>query len=528
MLMLAFLGRQLPPEMAARLRDAPAAGVTLFRHHNVDSPAQVRDLTASLQDAASEGGWASEKEPILVAADQEGGQLQGLGNDLTPFAGNMALGAVGDEALAERVARAMGSELRAVGVNVSYSPCCDVATNPSNPAIGIRSFGDDPGEVARLAAATVRGMRASGVAATAKHFPGLGDIGADSHEALDTLPHDRTRLDQVELPPFRAAISAGVDLVMSAHVGVPALTGDPMLPATLARHVMHDLLRGELGFRGLSITDALDMGALAQGGGQAHAVVAAVKAGVDLLLCAADEGARQRIEAALREPESAGAFHAKALQASLDRQRALRRWLGGFDRPDLDVVASPVHLALARELARRSITVVRDSAGLIPLRLPAGARVAAIMPAPRDLTPADTSSTVQPMLADAVRQRHAEVDEFVVRHPPTDAEIAGLRARATAGDFDLLLIGTISASLDTQQARLVRALLSTGVPTITVALRTPWDLAGYPDAATHVCTYGILRPSLDALVDVLWGDAPGVGRLPVGIEGLYPRGHGLS
>lgn len=529
--MLGFVGREVPPGFAARLRDAPAAGVTLFRYHNIESAAQVRVLTASLQRAAErasspERASAATGEPLLIAADQEGGQLLGLGDDLTPFAGNMALGAAGDEDLAERVARAIGQEMRALGVNVSYAPCCDVATNPDNPAIGIRSFGDDPAAVARLAAATVRGLHAAGMAATAKHFPGLGDLAVDSHESLGAIRHSPIRLDEVEIPPFRGAIEAGADLVMSAHVSVPALTGNASVPATLSRAVMHDLLRVELGFGGLSITDALDMRALPQGGGQAPAVVSAIQAGVDLLLCAADETARNRIEAALLHASSEGLFDRDAIEASLGRQRALRRWLGAVPQPDLDVVNSSEHQALAGELADRSITLVRNDDGILPLRLASEARVAAIMPLPRDLTPADTSSTVAPMLAEALRAHHGSVESFVIGHPPSDAEIAALVALAPS--FDLLVVGTISASMDVQQAALVESLLRTHVTTITVALRTPWDLAVYPAARTHLCSYGIHRPSMDALANVLWGSLSPTGRLSVSIAGLFDRGHGLS
>jgi beta-N-acetylhexosaminidase len=192
----------------------------------------------------------------------------------------------------------------------------------------------------------------------------------------------------------------------------------------------------------------------------------------------------------------------------------------------MEIVDSPEHWALARELARRSITLVRDDAGLLPLRLGSDARVAAIMPLPKDLTPADTSSTVVPMLAQALRLHHSRVESFVTGHPPLVAEIAGLVGQART--FDLFVIGTISASLDPQQAALVNALLRTGVPVVTVALRTPWDLGAYPAASTHLCTYGIHRPSLDALADVLWGAAPPVGHLPVSIQGIAARGHGLS
>ncbi len=530
LLVLAFEGRELPAGMQRRLTAAPAAGVTLFRYVNIGTPSEVRGLTDQLQRAAAArdaaAGGAAAHLPLLIAADQEGGQLQGLGGATTPFAGNMAIGAVGDTALAERVGSATARELLALGVNVAYAPVCDLATNPDNPAIGIRSFGDDPAAAGAMAAAVIRGLRAAGVAATAKHFPGLGDVALDTHLALASTAHGRDRLESVELVPFRAAIAAGVDLVMSAHLAVPALTGEASLPATLAREVMHDLLRTEMGFDGLSITDALDMHAMAQGGGQVLDVIAALRAGVDLLLCAPDAAALERIEAGLRHAVGRRLIDGEGVRVSLARAAALRRRLAAATQPDLEVVGCVEHARLARELAQRSITLVRDEDGLLPLQLPPGSRIAAIMPTPRDLTPADTSSTVPAALADALRRHHGSVESFVTGQPPTDAEVAALRAKAR--DFDLLLIGTISASADAAQATLVQTLLSTGVPTVTVALRTPFDLGAYPASKTHLCTYGILRPTLDALADVLWGLIPPLGRLPAAVADLYPRGHGLT
>ena len=278
--MLAFPGERLPDWVAARLAAAPAAGMTVFRHHNVRSPGQVRELTEAFQAAAAARGDAGRVRggsaaPLLVAADQEGGQLQALGDAATAFPGNMALGAIGDPTLAERVGFAIGTEARAMGVNVVYAPVMDLATNPDNAALGIRSFGDDPAAVGVLGSAMIRGLRSAGVAAAVKHFPGLGDAAADTHYGTAVVSGDRDRLERLELAPFRAGIAAGVDLVMSSHVAVPALTGDPRQPATLSRAVMSDLLRAELGFAGVTISDALDMGALAQDDAQRAQLAAA-------------------------------------------------------------------------------------------------------------------------------------------------------------------------------------------------------------------------------------------------------------
>jgi beta-N-acetylhexosaminidase len=523
LLMLAFDGFELPPAIEARLATRPAAGITLFRYLNVASPAQVRSLTAAIQAAAARRPGADPALPLLVAADQETGQLLALGDGTTAFAGNMALGAIGDEGLTERVAAAIGEEMRALGANVAYTPSCDVAGNPANPGIGIRSFGDDPATVGRLAAAYVRGLHAAGVAATAKHFPGLGDVALDSHLGLPVLDHDRRRLDDVELVPFRAAIDAGADVVMSAHVALPAVSGDPSLPATLSRDVMHDLLRDGLGFDGLSITDALDMGALPQGPEQVVDVIAAIRAGVDVLLCAPDDAARLRIESGLDHAAARRLFDATAVALSTKRLRRLRARLAETRQPPIDVVRSAAHLALAREVAERSLTLVRDDAGLLPLD--PGRRYLAVMPVPLDLTPADTSSTVVPALAGAIRAQDATADEIVTSHPPTTDEIAAIRARAT--EYDAVVVGTLAASLDSAQAALVEAILATGVPTVTVALRTPWDIAAYPRSGTHVCSYGIQPPTMDALGAALFGRVPFRGHLPVEIAGIADRGHGL-
>jgi beta-N-acetylhexosaminidase len=526
-LMLAFSGTAVPPWLRTRLTSAPAAGITLFRARNVRSPAQLRRLTTGLQAAAATRPGA-DALPLLIAADQEGGQFLALGDGWTPFASPMAIGATGDASLAERVGAAIGGELRATGVNVDYAPVLDVAISPDNPSLGIRSFGDDPAEVGRLGAAWLRGLQSAGVAATGKHFPGAGAAGVDTHHALAVVERTRADLEAGELVPFRRAIEAGLRVVMSGHFASPRLTGSRVLPATLSPRVMSELLRDELGFDGVSITDALDMRALAQGASQAVDVLASLEAGVDLLLATADRVSQRRIESTLARASEVQLLDPERSRRSAARIAGLRRWLATFQVPSLEVVGSAEHAALARELAERSLTLVRDAGSLLPLRLGPEARLLAIMPAPRDLTPADTSSFVTPTLAGALRAHHPHVDEVITGHPPTPAEVAALRERAVG--YDVLVAGTISAIGGSSQADLVRALASTDVPLVTVALRTPWDLAAYPEAGTHVCTYSILRESMDALAVALLGRSSGAafpGRLPVRIEGIAERGHGL-
>jgi beta-N-acetylhexosaminidase len=504
--MLAFEGLSLPGPMADRLRAAPAAGLTLFRAFNVASPGQVRALTDELAAAAGGG--------LLIAADQEGGQLIALGDGSTPFAGNMALGAVDDVGLTERVGRAIGSEARAMGVNVVYAPVLDIASNPLNPALGIRAFGDDPELVARHGAAMVRGLQSAGVAACVKHFPGSGEAAVDPHHGVATVPSSRAVLIARELRPFRDAVAAGARVAMSAHVALPAVAESPAVPSTLSRAVMTDLLRGELGFEGVSITDALDMAGVGLGPDGVPDVAAAIRAGVDLLLTAADPPARGRIERALLDAGGRELFDAELSAASERRLAALRDWLASFrPAPDVDVVGSGEHRALASELAARSITLVRDPTGSLPVRWSDVRRVLAVMPRPTDLTPADTSSTVAPALAAALRRYHPAVDEVIVEPGPDAASIAAVRSRAAAAD--LAVVGTIDAHRLRSQLALLEGVAGTGTPTIAVALRGPWDVADYPAGVAALATYSILPGSLDALAAVLAGDAAATGRLPV-------------
>jgi beta-N-acetylhexosaminidase len=511
-LMLAFEGHTPPRRILDWLANRRVGGFSLFREANYATPAQVRELTAALQGAARATGQA----PLLIATDQEGGQLAAMGEGATQFAGNMALGATRDPELARRVGRAIGLELAVMGVNVNYAPVLDLNTNPRNPSLGIRAFGDEPGLAAALGAALIAGLQSAGVAATIKHFPGKGEAAVDSHYKMPVIAHGRERLDAVEFPPFQAGIDAGAKLLMTGHFAIPALTGTSAYPATVARRVMTDFARGEMGFDGVIITDALDMGAITQGAGQIIDVIAAVRAGVDLMLIMLDADTQERLYGGLNLAYTRELIGDEHLQQSVKRILALKQWAAAQPQPGLEVVGCAEHRALEAEVARRSITLVRDEAGLLPLRLSPDARVAAVMPRPKDLTPADTSATVAPHLAAALRAHHPRVEEYVTDHLPTGDEIAALRERLAG--CDLLVLGTINASMQPEQAALVNELLQLGIPTVTVALRTPYDLAAYPASQTHLCTYSIQPASLDALAAALFGEFAPAGKLPVTVS----------
>lgn len=519
-LLPAFRSTEPPSWLLDRIAAGNTHGVTLFLRENVAGASVLAALTERLHEAVPDG------LPLLIGADQEGGQLVGLGHGSTRFPGAMALGAADDTELTEAVGRATAAELRALGITVDYAPVCDVAVEPANTSLGTRAFGSDPLAVARHAAATVRGLQAGGVAATPKHFPGFGAVDADPHFQLAAIEGDMDALEARELVPFRAAFAAGARMVMSAHVALPAVTGDRALPATVSRSMMHELLREHLGFSGVSITDAMDMKAVAQGVGGVIDSIVALRAGVDLLLLTPDRAAQQRLEEGVRQATLRGLVPAARVRSSSRRIRELRRWLGGFERPPLDVVRSPSHRELARRAAGAALTLVRDDAGLLPLRSDSAGRIVVITPQPRELTPADSSADEPLALADAVRRHHRDVLDLRVASEPGDEEIRA--AREAAGSAGYVIVATMATIVQPSQARLVEAVLGTATPAVTVAMRTPYDLADYPASATHLCSYSIVPASVGAVADALFGHAPIGGRLPVDIPGLYPRGHGME
>lgn len=510
-LMLAFEGTEVPDWLRERLRDSPPAGVTLFREMNMESPEQVATLTASLQELSSS------PLPLLIAVDQEGGQLLGLTGS-TPFAGNMALGAGGDTNLAFEVAAAMGDELAAVGINVNYAPVADVASRPDNPSLGIRSFGADPEAVARFTRAMVEGFRHAGIVATPKHFPGKGEARTDPHYELPLLDLDRERLEAVELPPFQAAFEAGAEMVMMGHYLVPALTGSHDLPTSASQRAIDGFVRSEMGFQGLVITDALDMGALDQGPAQVVEIITMMRGGTDLLLCMPDPVLLDRVRVAVERGASRGLIPEETLTRSRQRVERLRR---SVTQPPSDPAAVGSHLELADELARRSVTVVRDQRGMLPLHLEPGAKILALEPVPTNVTPADTTALYSPALSNALRAHHPDVTEIVYPHDPDSGDISGVLS-AAAG-HDLVVLGTVTATPG--QAEMAKTLLATSTPVVTVALRTPFDLSLYPEAETHLCTYSAHRPSMAALARCLFEQPEGGGSLPAAIPGLYPVGH---
>ncbi len=360
-----------PPDWVRRRLSEGLGSVVLYSR-NIVNPEQTSALTSAL---------TAESPGVLIAIDEEAGDVTRVeAHRGSSRPGNLALGAADDIDLTAAVARHLGEELRALGITLNYAPDADVNSNPNNPVIGVRAFGSEPELVARHTAAWVRGLQSAGVAACAKHFPGHGDTAVDSHHDVPLIPADRTRLDACELPPFRAAIDAGVQAVMTGHLIVPAI--DPDLPATLSPAILTGLLRDELGFRGLIVTDAIEMRAVARRYGLAGATVAALAAGADAI-CIGGEDPGENVAAALRDAIVAavvgGTLPEARLAEAASRVAAIAAWsrVVRLPGPRSAVNGAGAHPGLVA--ARRALRV-RSEATEIPWPLPKAPYVAEFSP----------------------------------------------------------------------------------------------------------------------------------------------------
>lgn len=498
-MVIGFDGTTVDAELRRMITEYHIGGVILFAR-NIESPGQVAALTNELQKIALENG----NPGLFIAIDQEGGRVARLteGTGFTEFPSAMALTATGDPQNAYRVAVAMAAEMRTVGINIDFAPDLDVNNNPANPVIGIRSFSSDPQKVAQYGLAFARGLQENGVLAFGKHFPGHGDTGMDSHIDLPLVPHDRTRLDEIELVPFQAAIAADFAGIMSAHVTFPAIDPTPGLAATLSRQVLTGLLREELGHDGLIITDSLEMGALSTNGypPQVGAPLA-LAAGADLLLFNRDHVMHRAAFANLVQSVQDGKISQEQLDASVQRVLQAKKRFGLLNPTPVDVNATPFvktaeHLALSRELAQKAITLLRDPLGLLPLRA---------LPAPLIVE--------TPVMQDLSKTLDMGGTAFVVDTQPTDSQIAAILDATQNGRTVIVPVNDLA--INTKQLQLVQELVEVGNPVITLAHRNPFDATLLPESVTVLVTYGFNPPIREALIDVLMGRIKPVGVLPV-------------
>jgi len=474
-----FDGEHLPGPILDAIRGGSIGGLLLFAFRgNIRSAEQVRAMLREAQDAAARGGLP----PVPVAVDQEGGSVVRVGYRAV-FPSAMAIAATGNPRNAERAARAVAEGLLVDGITVNHAPVCDVNVEPRNPVIGTRSFGDDAERVAQFAAAWVRGSEGAGVASTPKHFPGHGDTSLDSHFTRPDVTADRATLERRELLPFRSAFAAGATTVMSAHIRYPAL--DTAAPATISRPILTDLLRRDLRFDGLSMTDSLDMSGIADISIE-DVVVTGVEAGVDAMMVTS--GPDRQLAAARW---IADRVRPERVREALRRATWFRERFGRI-APDTDFDDEP-RRDLAREIAEASITHVGPA---LP-RVDGTMRV--IYFEPTQASPVEELSTPAATFEAALRRHLGDRVTFTKNGPLPRGS-------------GLLVVCSTNAWFEPDQATRVKLALSTGG--LLCAMRSPYDAALAPNAPA-LLTYGDVPASLEALAAVLAGKRQAEGRLPI-------------
>jgi beta-N-acetylhexosaminidase len=468
--------------------------------------------------------------PLMVGGDFERGASMRL-EGTTVFPHAMAFGAAGDPSLTRYEGEVTAREARAVGVQWLYYPVADVNNNPDNPIINIRSFGENPNDVAAHVRAFIEGAHADKknyTLATAKHFPGHGDTAVDTHVNLATIPADIEHLERVELVPFKAAIAAGVDAIMTAHIAVPALA-PPDMPATLSPAILTGLLRKQLGFKGIVVTDALEMGGIAKGFGAGEASVLALEAGADTLLMPSDPDAAIR---AVLAAEQSGRITRQRVQESVVKILAAKEKVG-LDRKRFvdvealpDVIDSPEANEKAQEVADRAVTLVRNNGIVVPLAAPDQACFL-VLPETRYSTsgqeftlevrkraPRASVTTMDPSMP---RQ---QVDENLTR-------LAGCASYAVAA-FAPVIASRGSVGLAGELPHAMETLIASGKPVALVALGSPYLVRNFSNVTAYLATFSSVPPSELAAVKALWGEIPIRGRLPVSIPGVANYGDGIQ
>jgi beta-N-acetylhexosaminidase len=515
---------ELLPEIEQQVKDYHLGGVILFRE-NVVTTEQTAKLVSQYKEATDKYG-------LLLSIDQEGGIVTRLQSG-TDLPGNMAIGATRSTEIAHNVGKAIGEELAALGINMNLAPVLDVNNNPDNPVIGVRSFGSDPELVGDMGVAYVEGLQSTGVAGTAKHFPGHGDTAVDSHLGLPEVPHDKERLLEVELYPFQRAMDAGIDAVMTAHVTFPKIDNTKVIskkdgkeiaiPATLSEKVLTGLMRDEMGYDGLIITDALNMKAIADHFGPVDAAIRAVKAGTDIVLMPIG---LEAVANGLLEAVESGEITESRIEASVERILTLKvkRGIIKEETPQpidekianaIEVVGSDAHKQVEKEAAERSVTLVKNEA-VLPLNVNDEDKIVVIG--------GSFSSSIHSAVS-AYHENTVYINKSTLLTEEQLAEIA---------DASAVIVSTYSYSNWTKspshpQMQMVNQIIeATDAPVIGLGIRNPYDIMAYPDVDAYLAQYGFRTASFEATAATIFGENNPTGLLPVDLPGFYGFGHGLS
>ena len=466
--------------------------------------------------------------PLLISADFERGTGMRV-TDGTLFPNNMAVGAANNYELAYKMGFCIANESRALGVQQNYAPVCDVNNNPDNPIINVRSFGEDPALVSKMSEAVIKGLQDGNVIATAKHFPGHGDTKIDSHNDLPVLNFSMDRLNKIELVPFKNAIQNNVKSVMIAHLSFPELENKPNVPASLSENIVQDLLINQLGFKGLVVTDALNMKGITKYFSTSEVALMCIKAGIDLILMPIDEEETiNAIESAVKN----GKISEERINRSVKKILAAKEWLGLFDNRYVNEseVSKKVNTqesnALAQQIADESITLVKDNRNILPLKSKNGKTLL--------INLSDGNNNINAgYFSEQMKYTNANTDEVNYFSEISSNELNGLISKADQYDVVIAAIyakvryGTGKISMLPSQVQLLNSLNSTGNKLIVISFGNPYLLKEFPEINNYICAYGDADVSVKAAIKAIYGDITFKGKLPVSIDENNKVGKGL-
>ena len=507
-LVAGFEGTKVPAAFKKTVRDHLIGNVILFSH-NVKNAKQLKALCQEIQQVVV----AATGVPAFITIDQEGGAVSRLKDDCAVVPSAMAVASTGKIDNAYMAGLITGRELHALGVNFNLAPVFDVNSNPANPVIGVRSYGDTPDKAASYACAMARGLIEGGVLCCGKHFPGHGDTAVDSHVGLPVVDKSLDELMEVELKAFKAGIDAGIPGIMSTHILFPQIEKDKV-PATMSRAIMTGLLKETLGFEGLVLSDCMMMGAIAQQYGTVHGMVEALKAGVDLIF--ASHSIDLNVEAAQEMARAVQAGDVSLEELAQSTQKILR--YKEALKPPTDeafaLVGSREHRDLVDTMYQQSIAISQLPFGMMP---DMGNNPLFVSCLPFITTLASNPVQDELSFAHEMQRRFGGV-AHTMPTDPSALDSAAIATLAQKGGHTAVVVGTYNAHIKQGQLDVVNKLSISGAPVIVVALRNPYDLSFLPDQVTGIAAYAYNRPVIAKVAEVLDGQWMSTGVVPVQLK----------
>ncbi|OPJ60780.1 beta-N-acetylhexosaminidase [Clostridium oryzae] len=507
MVMCGFPSKSYDDHIDEIIKNKNVGNVILFTR-NIGNKEEVKKLTTNLQQKLVKHNGI----PGFISIDQEGGMVTRLAEEVTAFPGNMAFGAANEAGSTFRQGKIEGEELRILGINMNLAPVMDVNCNPKNPVIGCRSYGDDPEKVSQLGIDLIKGLKESNVLAVAKHFPGHGDTDVDSHLSLPVVNHDMERLQNIELLPFKKAINAGVDAIMSAHVLFPAIESEKK-PGTLSYNVLTSLLKKELGFNGIVVTDCMEMKAIADFYGSDKAAVMAIKAGADLLCISHTKEVQEKCIDAIKTAVLNGEIAEERIDESVIKIIEIKNKysVNKYDRKGRFDSVNTLYkkgYELADRISRKSITILKDEKKLLPVK----GKVKSISTEALALNIADDQIKMRNSFCEMLREKFGG-DAFLIPLKPSKElidEIAG-----SCKGADTVIVGVYNAEANSEQIELVKKIQEVTDKIIVVSMRSPYYYVHFNEVSTYINVYEYTELSVKNVIKVISGEIEASGISPV-------------